>query len=106
MFFVSTELIDLFLCGLAGFLLLLGASEAWWWGADLTGRARSITDVTVMDGSRDAIVLLQVNLQQIEVKILTFITFELESRHNDSQVIPRFKGSSSDKLHISLMSNK
>ena len=55
---------DLFLCGLAGFLLLLGASEAWWWGADLTGRARSITDVTVMDGSRDAIVLLQVNLQK------------------------------------------
>ena len=54
----------LLLSGLAGLLLLLGASESWWWGSDLTSSARSVADMTVMDGSRDAVVLLQVNLEE------------------------------------------
>merc|ERR1719494_581393 len=47
---------------LARLLLLLGTAEAWWRRANLTGDARSIADVTVMDGRRDAVVLLQVDL--------------------------------------------
>merc|ERR1719190_18940 len=47
---------------LARLLLLLGTAEAWWRRANLTGDARSIADVAVMDGRRDAVVLLQVQL--------------------------------------------
>jgi len=47
---------------LARLLLHLGAAETWWRCANLTGDARSVADVTVMDGRRDAVVLLQVDL--------------------------------------------
>jgi len=60
--FFFQEETKLLLSGLAGLLLLLGTSESWWWGSDLSSSARSVADVTVMDGSRDAVVLLQVNL--------------------------------------------
>ena len=61
---IFQEETKLLLSGLAGLLLLLGTSESWWWGTDLTSSARSVADVTVMDGSRDAVVLLQVNLNR------------------------------------------
>ena len=52
---------------LARLLLLLGTAEAWWRRANLTGDARSIADVTVMDGRRDAVVLLQVDLRRMSL---------------------------------------
>lgn len=53
---------------LARLLLHLGAAETWWRCANLTGDARSVADVTVMDGRRDAVVLLQVDLKRQSVR--------------------------------------
>jgi len=41
----------LFSASLAWLLLLLsGGTESWWWSSDSTSNARSVTNVTVMDG--------------------------------------------------------
>lgn len=43
--------------------LAVTSAEAWWWGADATGIARATTDDMGMDGARDAVLHLHVQLR-------------------------------------------